>query len=196
MKKSLIAGAGVAALALAAVPFAGAFAANSITDTVIISIQTACNVGSTSSSTGSGTTFGPEEVANGATKTWTAGTDGGTIVVSCNDASGWNIKAVGSGDDAQDKTVMNASSTGTDIATGTATSGATSNWAFQVTGTNSVSSFNSFSDVPSSATKVAGNSAAVSEGTLNTGYRVYVSATQQADTYTGKVTYTVSQGTS
>ena len=196
MKKSLIAGAGVAALAMAALPFAGVFAANSITDTVIVTISSACNVGSSSSSSGAGTTLGPENVANGGTKEWVAGTDGGTIKVSCNDSTGWNIKAVGVGDDATDKTAMNAASTGTDIATGTTFSGATSHWGFKVSGTNTVSPYNGtdYQEIPSTATKVAGNSTMVSEGTINTGYKVFVSATQEADTYTGKVQYTVSTG--
>ncbi len=195
MKKSLIAGAGVAALAMAALPFAGVFAANSITDTVIVTISSSCQVGSTTSASGSGTQLGPEEVANGATKEWVAGTDGGTIKVSCNDSTGWNIKAVGVGDDATVKTAMNAAATGTDIATGTTFSGATSHWGFKVSGTNTISPYNSdYQEVPSTATKVAGNSTMVSEGTINTGYKVFVSATQEADTYTGKVQYTVSTG--
>ncbi|MBR0431119.1 hypothetical protein IJJ05_02430 [Candidatus Saccharibacteria bacterium] len=193
MKKSLIAGAGVATLALAAMPLAGVFAANSITDQVQIIIDTACSVGSTTSSTGTGAQLS-ENVTNGTLKTWEAGTAGGTIKVSCNSSNGWNIKAVGVGDDASDKTVMNAAATGTDIATGTTFSGATSYWAMKVTGTNTVTDFNSWHIVPDSATKVAGNSTMASEQTINTGYQVWVSATQEADTYTGKVQYTVSTG--
>ncbi len=189
MKKSLIA-TGAASLALAAMPVLGAFA--DVTDTVQINIQGACSVGQTSSSqTGGGVTL-TETMINGATKTWDAdGSAGGTLKVSCNDASGWNIKAVGSSDGTA-KTSMKATGSGTAIPTGT--SGAASYWAFKVAGTGAETNFTSWHTVPSTATKVAGGSSAVSEGEINTGYQVHVSASQEADTYTGKVTYTVSAG--
>lgn len=189
MKKSLIA-AGASAVALAAMPVLGAFA--DVTDTVSVTINSSCTIGSTTATTGAGASLS-DTIANGGTKTWTAGTDGGTIKVTCNAASGWNIKAVGSGDDATVKTAMNASQSGTDIPT-TDSLGSDSGWQFQVTGTGAVTTYNSFSEIPATATKVAGSSDAVSEGTINTGYTVHVSATQEADTYTGKVTYTVAQG--
>lgn len=189
MKKSLIA-AGASAVALAAMPVLGAFA--DVTDTVSVTINSSCTIGSTTATSGAGASLS-DTIANGGTKTWTAGTDGGTIKVTCNAASGWNIKAVGSGDDATVKTAMNASQSGTDIPT-TASLGSNSGWQFQVTGTGAVTTYNSFSEIPATATKVAGSEDAVSEGTINTGYTVHVSATQEADTYTGKVTYTVAQG--
>lgn len=199
MKKSLIA-TGAAAVAIAALPVSGVFAANSITDQVQIIIDTACNVGSTVNAqdvpSGTGAQLS-ETVPNNTLQTWEAGAStggGGTIRVTCNTQNGWNVKAVGDGADSNDKTVMNAAATGTDIATGTTFSGATSYWAMKVTGTNTVTDFNSWHVVPDQATKVAGNSTMVSGGTLNTGYQVWVSATQEADTYTGRVTYTVSSG--
>ena len=190
MKKSLIA-TGAAAVALAAMPVFGAFA--DVTDTVQITISGACSVGGTTATTGAGVTL-TETMTNGSTKVWDAdGTSGGKLVVSCNDASGWNIKAVGASTGSSN-TSMTPSASGTAIATGTATSGATSNWAFKVSGTNAVAAYTSFAAVPTTATKVAGNNAATSAETINTGYQVYVSPTQQADTYTGKVTYTVATG--
>lgn len=190
MKKSLIA-ASASAVALAAMPVFGAFAA--ITDSVTVQLDSACSVGSSSSTSGAGATLS-RDITNGGTVTFAAGTDGGTIKVSCNDASGWHITAVGSGDDATDKTAMNATGSATDIPTVDTMSDA-SGWQFQVTGTNTVAAYNSFSRIPSDATKVAGAAAAVSEGTINTGYKVHASATQQAGSYTGKVTYTVDTGT-
>ena len=191
MKKTLIAGAGVAALGLAVLPVLGVFA--DVTDTVTVTINGSCSVGSTTSTTGSGKTLSAT-MANSELKSWDAdGTVGGTIKVSCNDASGWNVKAVGSST-GSDKTVMVPSGSGTPIATGTATSGDTSNWAFKVSGTGTVTSYQSFSAVPRTATKVASNDSSVSEGTINTGYQVWISASQEADTYTGMVTYTVAPG--
>ena len=191
MKKSLIA-TGAASLALAAMPVLGAFA--DVTDTVRITINSSCSVGGDTATTGSGVTL-TETMANGATKTWDAdGTAGGKLMISCNDAGARNITAVGTGADATNKNYMNAATTGTDIATGEATSGATSNWAFKLAGTGVVSNYTSFRAVPASATKVATSTDPAASVVINTGYRVFVSATQEADTYEGKVTYTVAQG--
>ncbi len=190
MKKIAILGSTVA-VALTAMPALGAFA--DVTDTVTVTINGACSVGGTTATTGAGVSLS-ETMTNGTTKVWEAdGTAGGKLVVSCNDASGWNIKAVGASTGTS-STSMTPTGSGTAIATGTATSGATSNWAFKVAGTNTVAAYQEFSAVPGTATKVAGNNASVSEGVINTGYQVYISATQEADTYTGKVTYTVAQG--
>ena len=193
MKKSLIA-TGAASLALAAMPVLGAFA--DVTDTVILTIPSACSVGQTSSSAGSGKTVQELQAQNGETYTWNPdGSEGGTIKVSCNDNGGWQVKAIGSGDDATDKTAMNASDNGTDIATGTTFDGATSNWAMKIASSTSgvtiESTYTDWAAVPSAATKVASGSAPISEGQINTGYKVYVGTTQRATTYTGKVTYTV-----
>ena len=192
MKKSIIA-ASASAVALAAMPALGAFA--DVTDTVKLTIPEACSVGQTSSSqTGGGVTLEENAAVNEHLYTWDAdGTAGGTLKVSCNDAGGWQVKAVGASTGTP-VTSMAASGNGTPIVTGTATSGATSNWAFKVAGTTGVtvvSTYQNYAAVPATATKVAGGSGAVSEGTIYIGYQVWVSATQQADTYTGKVTYTV-----
>ena len=89
---------------------------------------------------------------------------------------------------------MTASNSGTPIITGTAESGATSNWMFKVAGTGVVSPYNAWAAIPGTATKVASGGEPASEVSINTGYQVWVSATQEADTYTGKVTYTVAEG--
>lgn len=193
MKKSLIAGAGVAALGLAVLPMAGVFA--DVTDTVIVTIPDACSVGQTNASqTGGGVTLTESSAVNGQLYSWDAdGSAGGVLKVSCNDAGGWQVKAVGASVGTP-VTSMAASGNGTPIVTGTATSGATSNWAFKVAGTTGAtveSTYQNFAAVPATPTKVASGVGAVSEGTIYTGYQVWISATQQADTYTGKVTYTV-----
>lgn len=193
MKKSIIA-TGAASLALAAMPALGAFA--DVTDTVILTINSSCSVGQTQGSpvTGTGKTMEETAAVNSHLYTWDAdGSQGGTLKVTCNDASGWNVKAVGSSTGTP-VTSMAASNSGTPIVTGTSESGATSNWMFKVAGTGTVSGYQSWSAIPATATKVATGNTAVSEGAISTGYQVWVSATQQADTYTGKVTYTVAQG--
>lgn len=191
MKKLAIAG---ASLALAAMPVLSTFA--DVTDTVILTIPSACSVGQTSSTGGGGKTMEELNAKNGQPYTFAAdGTTGGTIKVSCNDNGGWVVTAVGAGTGAS-VDVMDASGSGTDIATaaGAPTSG-DSKWGFKVaSSTEGVSIETGYSDwaaVPTEAKKVASGSGAISEGQINTGYRVWVSTTQQADTYTGKVTYTV-----
>ena len=194
MKKSLIASAGVVAFAIAAVPFFGASA--DVTDTVIITINGACSIGQTQGSPVAGTGKTMEETAavNNHLYTWDAdGSQGGTLKVTCNDADGWNVKAVGSSNGSP-VTSMAASAGGTPIITGTAESGATSNWMFKVAGTGVVSPYNAWAAIPGTATKVASGGEPASEASINTGYQVWVSATQEADTYTGKVTYTVAEG--
>ena len=182
MKKLAILG---ASAALAALPAVGVFAATGtvVTDTVQVTINSACNITTTNASNTYSATM-----TNGQLKSDFGSTE---MTIACNDAGGWHITAVGSGADATVKTAMNATGSGTDIATGTAISGATSNWAMKVTGTGATG-FTSFAAVPSSATDVASGTGAVSGGTLSTTYQVWISATQQADTYTGQVTYTLS----
>lgn len=185
MKKLAIVG---ASAALAAMPILGTFA--DVTDTVTITIPDACSVGQASASqTGGGVTLKEEAAVNNHLYSWDAdGTAGGTLKVSCN-VGDWMVKAVGANGGS-----MVASGSGTPIVTGTATSGDTSNWAFKVAGTTGVTvvdTYQNYAAVPKDATKVAGGSGAISEGTIYTGYQVWISPTQQADTYTGKVTYTV-----
>ncbi len=181
MKKIAIAGTSVA---LAALPMAGVFAATgtTVTDTVQVTINSSCLITTTNAANTYSATM-----TNGQLKSDFGST---SMSIACNDAGGWHVTAVGTGADATVKTAMNATGSGTDIATGTATSGATSNWAMKVTGTGATG-FTSFAAVPSSATDVATQSGAVSGATLTTTYQVFISATQQADTYTGQVTYTL-----
>ena len=183
-KSKLIIGAGVTTLAAIAFPVA-TFAASgtSVTDTVQVTINSACSITADSLTPAYSATM-----TNGQLKSNFGST---SMSIACNDAGGWHLTAVGSGADTTVKTAMNASGSGTDIATGTATSGATSNWAMKVAGTGAVTAFTSFAAGPSSATEVANGTGSVSGNTSSTTYQVWVSATQQADTYTGKVTYTL-----
>ena len=181
MKKIAILG---ASTAMAVLPMAGVFAATgtTVTDTVEVTISSACNITSTQAANTYSATMTNSQLKSDFGST--------TMSISCNDAGGWHVTAVGSGADTSNKTAMNATGSGTDIATGTATSGATSNWAFKVTG-GTATGFTTFSAVPSSATDVAKSTASTSESEIVTTYQVWTSATQQADTYTGQVTYTL-----
>lgn len=219
MKKSLIAAAG-ATLAVAAMPAVGVFAVesdyDSFTDTVIVGVDQSCvfksevtSGQSTVTSTDADRTYRKLNVKPGETVYFGDGTgdaqaegstEGRTIKFFCTNDGGttknvaWNIYAVG-GDGTTASTVMESTGSGTDIATGTNTTGTASQWAMKITsaGADATNSWNDWHVVPSSRTKVAG-------GTTTTGaaditfapeYRVYVGTNQEADTYTGKVTYTL-----
>ncbi len=199
MKKTLIAGAGVAALGLAVLPLAGVFAA--VEDTVRITISSSCTVvGNNTQGSTEGKLFEAQMTVSD-DKVWDAdATDGGKITVSCNSGTGWNITAVGTSSTANGAAVTDMApslATSTPIHTGTS---GDAYWAMKVAGAGvgdtspNINTFASWHVVPSSATKVAASNQAVSEQTLYTGYKVHTSATQEADTYTGKVTYTIATG--
>lgn len=186
MNKSIIA-TGATAVVLSAMPILGAFA--DVTDTVILTINGSCSVGQSSATGGGGKTI-EQTATNNQKYTWDAdGTQGGTIKVTCNDSDGWQVKAVGSSAGSP-VTAMAGTNGGTSIATGTAESGATSNWMFKVAGIGTVDDYEAWAAIPATATVIAEGNAAISEGAINTGYQVWVSATQPAGTYTGRVTYT------
>lgn len=212
MKKSLIA-TGAASLALAAMPIAGVFAATStVTDEIVITIAKECaittNTTDASDGIGDGThtdrTF-TASMQNGELKVLggsenTGAQSGATSVVNvvCNDsategsATSWSLTAVG-GVVGTVSTVLDATGTGTDIVTGTATSGATSNWAMKVEGASGSTiqnGFDSFREVPGTAAVVTtGNGSKAAAFTPS--YQVYIGTSQEADTYTGHVTYTL-----
>lgn len=121
-----------------------------------------------------------------------------SATVTCNDPDGFVIKAAGNPD-----TDLSGNSTGLDIATGT--SGSSSYWAFKVTSaTNNVSggtatiaagyNDNDYHNIPAEATPIitySGSATSVTTGSFRTDYKVSISTTQAADTYTGGVEYTI-----
>lgn len=192
MKKSIIA-TGAAAVALAAMPVLGAFA--DVTDTVVLTIKSSCTVGSSTATSGAGKTMTENNAVNSHLYTFNAnGTDGGTLKITCNNASGWTVSAVGSSTGSV-KNVMVPTNTAASnaIQTGTDESGADSQWMFKVAGTGAVAAYTSWHEIPDAGSPavVAESNTSASEQAINTGYQVWVSATQPADTYTGSVTYTV-----
>lgn len=200
MKKTLMV-ASAASLAVAAMPMAGVFAetyGEAVVDEVRVSVNKVCNIRSggtvdTPSYDGAefSTTVTPGTLIGEGGQAWASGTPT-TLYYNCNDTGGWKITAEGvdvNGNSSTD--LVPGDNTSTPIATGTATSGDVSNWAFKVTGDGAVSDYTSFTGVPVSAT-VASSSESVSSGELTPVYRVWVSQGQEADTYTGYVKYILS----
>lgn len=133
---------------------------------------------------------------------------GKTILTAfCNNAAGFAIYAVGySGSPGTyGNNTMVGSATGIPIGTGIATTGNTSQWAMKVSKINDATAYNpenltitnGFDDyhaVPSVYEKVAdfsSNTDATLGSKMTTTYAVYISPTQAADTYVGKVKYTL-----
>lgn len=163
------------------------------------------------------TSAAADAINNGQTKDYTAT----TIKVICNDASGWMVNAIGASQTGKGVTGNTSTidsmaptlSTSHPIATGT--SGDSSYWAMKLTtptGTEQnpilypavvMSDFQNWHVVPNASTKVASGpmtDTTVDSGTsqisgtgseFTTNYQVHIGATQEADTYTGKVTYTL-----
>ncbi len=136
------------------------------------------------------------------------------LKVLCNDYEGFALYAVGYTGDVEGGTNLVGVNTSEVIATGTATSGDTSNWAMKLTKVDNpgggasdvtyqpenltiLNSFSSYHAVPSSYTKVAAYHAATGSSAtdqvlgsnIETTYAAFVATNQVADTYVGRVKY-------
>lgn len=171
-------------------------------DTVSESVDASVNVSMACSMSGIGMNSHNAEIANGQYNSDIGET---TLKAYCNDNEGFSIYAIGYTDDTEGKNVLTDAQLGNthDIQTGTALSG-NSQWAMRLfapaspTPTYPVSiqnSFDSFHAVPNDYALVAKRTAGTDAGenaegsTLKTTYQAYISNTQKAGTYNGKVKY-------
>lgn len=128
---------------------------------------------------------------------------GSKLVTVCNDPSGYSIYAIGYSDESYDaptNTQMIGAGGVGNINTGT--SGNNSYWAMKlspVTGITSpqiLNGFDSYHNIPSDYTQIAkytsNTTSTTSAGAaIQTNYKIFVSPSQSAGTYTGKVKYTM-----
>ena len=123
-----------------------------------------------------------------------------TFNVFCNDAEGFSVYSVGYSGNSYGNTVMLPTNNALEnaIATGLASSGEISNWAMKLTSVSEnftlFNGFGSYHVVPEEYTKVASypsNTTATTGVQIKSTYATYISSAQVADTYTGKVKYTV-----
>ena len=170
---------------------------DTVIDNVSISVPVSCSL------EGTGMNSHNANIVNG---TYQADIGSTTLKAFCNDNNGFAIYAIGFTDDEYGKTVLTNSTLGTsaNIATGTATSGSTSNWAMKLA-TNTSATYaltldngsGSYSSVPATYTKVAHRDSGTDTGTSATGseltstYAAYMNQTQPAGTYIGQVKYTL-----
>ena len=177
--------------------------AEDVVDQINITVPVSCTL----SGTGQGTHN--ETIENG---TYESNIGTTTIKAFCNDNTGFAIYAAGYTGDEIGGTNSNklvGASTNQTIVTGTATTAGNpdvSNWAMKLgTVTNPTptypititTGYNDYHTVPNEYTKVAYRNASTDIGssaegaTLTTTYAAYISKTQAADTYSGKVIYTL-----
>ena len=127
-----------------------------------------------------------------------------TVTVTCNDRNGYSVYAVGYSNDIEGTNGLIGTSTGLIIPSGTSTSTNVSNWAMKLTpvaGTyaptilsDTNGSFANYHIVPTTTTKVATLTSDINvsnSSQFKTSYAVAVAPSQAADTYIGKVKYTV-----
>ena len=176
-------------------------------DVINITVPTACTMGGT-------IVQGEEHSTSLQPGTYESGIGKTTLTTYCNDPGGFSIYAIGFTGDVYTgtnhtklvgNTAANTISTG--LTTGSSTTDASS-WAMKLSavtgayaptvmdGTNGSEDFTDYHVVPDTYTKVAtyGNTTDADGGTgssLETTYAVYASLSQPADTYTGKVKYTL-----
>ncbi|MBR3180024.1 hypothetical protein IKF57_00620 [Candidatus Saccharibacteria bacterium] len=164
-------------------------------DTVTITIPVSCTMSNTVDTAHSGT------IVNG---TYKADIGTTTFKTICNDDNGYSIYAIGYSDDTYGNTEMISSNStnpsSTNIITGTATSGDTSNWAMKLTpvaGTFAptiVGGYDNYSAIPATYTKVATFNSLTDNivgSSVQSTYAVFIARTQGSGAYTGKVKYTI-----
>ncbi|MBR2741579.1 hypothetical protein IKD98_02385 [Candidatus Saccharibacteria bacterium] len=185
--------------------------ADDVVDEINITVPVSCSISGTGMNSHNAT------IANGQYNSAIGET---TIKAMCNDSEGFAIYAIGYTDDEDGKNVLTSSTLGSthDIATGTATSGNTSNWAMKLTAITSPTptypiiiagstddtdkeqgdpDYSTFQEVPDDYALVAKRKSGTDTGTsaegasFKTTYQAYISPTQSAGTYTGQVKYTM-----
>ena len=124
-----------------------------------------------------------------------------TLSTFCNDKNGYSVYAIGDSFNSEGNNTL-VGSNGSNISSGTATSGNTSNWAMKLaleegdtstTPPTIISPFDNYTTVPTNWTKVAtipSSTTDTKEGSnFTTTYATYISPTQAAGTYLGQVKY-------
>ncbi len=178
-----------------------------VTDTASVTVPASCSMTATLESEHSASI--PNGIYSGSSDYFPNGIGKTKIATFCNDNNGYAIYAIGfTGDkyDGEDHTKLIGATNGQKITTSTATSGDTSSWAMKlIKETDDTKSYNptaltiengydNYNVIPNTYTKVANYTSTTDQtlgSVLSTTYATYISPTQVADTYTGKVKYTL-----
>ena len=194
---------------------ATASADDSTVTTTTISIPVFCSLEATLDTPHTGDV--PSGIYSGSNGYYPNGIGQTTLKAYCNDNEGFSIYAVGYTGEVIGNTYLrdNSLDVSTNIVTGTATSGDTSNWAMKLGAINgtykpiivgttedtekevSTPDFSNYTSIPASYTRVAYRNSATDVGNnadgsgVTTTYAAYISRTQSAGSYVGKVKYTM-----
>jgi len=191
LKSKIFVGSLVGATAFSAIILSSStVSAETYTKSALIRVQAACTMDGTVTTAHSAT------IAGG---TYREGIGESIVSITCNDAGGFGVYAIGFTGDTNGNNVLAHGTEDVSIATGTATSGNTSNWAMKLeayeNGNNTPTienGYDSYKVVPSDYTLVASYpnaTSATDDVIFRTYYSAYIAMTQRAGTYTGKVKY-------
>ena len=191
--KKILAGAG--AVALAALPVAGVFAADlSVVDTIQITVSDSCTIteGSTTDGLDNKDTTYADTVANGAETTFSTTHSGNhTLHVTCNDKDGWSFSATPTnltGHVAANDSALNGDSINFVASTSYAASGAAGVWTAEITAPAGIT-------VTQPSTAGTANAVITATGAQASGveitadYKAYVGTETAAGFYEGTITY-------
>ena len=185
MKKSLIAGASVMALAGALMPVAGVFA---VTDTIKVTVNDSCSFNSTTP--GSGAEYAASG-ANGAdVNPSNSSSNVHSFTVFCNKKSGYTVTATAT-------KLSGAISGNTDSFAYKATLDSDASWNAAITGSTgaTASQLTPGQDGGATGTIITGTGPTASAGqSFTAAYTAHIGATTAADVYTGTIEYTVVPG--
>ena len=195
MKKLAIVG---ASAALAAMPVLGVFAETpqpvTQTDTIQITVKDSCEL----AVEGNGNQTYKADMTVGS---FNDNIPGSEFKVACNTGNQWELNAVGASDGgtvnalhgATNGNITSSETPGTNLKKD-ATS---SDWGFKLsndsTDASIQSGFEDWSQIPTTSKKVATGEKVTGEDKVKVTYGVTIGNQQKADTYTGKVTFTLSQ---
>lgn len=171
------------------------YAANPETDQVNITVPASCTLDGTGMDS---------HTANIQNRNYETEIGSTTLTAYCNDVGGFSIYAIGYSNEEYGNTSMIGVNTEELIPTGTTLDGSVSNWAMKLETNNEATypialqnGYNAYKAVPSTYTLVAKRESSTDTGTsaigsvLTSTYAISVSASQVADTYVGKVRYTL-----
>ena len=173
MKKSLIAGAGVAAFAFAAMPLDGVFAVTEITDTLSVQVASSCELGSDNSGNTAGQAYTAENKNPGTLVTWS--TQHTVLDINCNNTAGYKITPTFTG------LTANSGADSINYSTSTVAAAGSGTWtAYYKLGTAGTKTA-----FPTTA--ITGTSTMTDYYTID--YEVGIGTDQAAGTYTGSAKY-------
>ena len=190
-------------LAGGAVLASGMTSADSYVSTVTVDVPEACSITSSNTNVNADDEYVIERLVTPGL--WVPDMATYTTSVTCNDRNGYSVYAVGYGNDTVGSTNLVGTATNEIIPTGTDTSTNTSNWMFKLTPISGSATPTPWPDggtpnaagyyaIPSTQTKVMTYTDGININTpsqFTTTYGIATTSAQTADTYTGKVKYTL-----